>query len=63
MNVSPLISNSNNDYSKLDDSISGQFLGVFFMHSQCQTLILGVVYDMRNSQNWLIIVSQLKNYV
>lgn len=29
MNVSPLISNSNNDYSKLDDSISGQFWGVF----------------------------------
>lgn len=48
MNMSPLISNSNNDYSKLDDSISEQFWGVFFMRSQCQTLILGVVYGMRN---------------
>lgn len=48
MNVSPLISNSNNDYSKLDDLISGQFWVGFFMRSQCQTLILGVVYGMRN---------------
>lgn len=30
MNVSPLISNSNIDYSKLDDSISGEFW-VFFL--------------------------------
>lgn len=48
MNVSPLSSDSNNDYSKLDDSISGQFWVCFFLRSQCQTLILGVVYGMRN---------------
>lgn len=44
MNVSPLISNSNNDYSKLDDSISGQFWGFFYAQPMSNINLRGCVW-------------------